>query len=117
MKKKTIYNLILLELVFFIYSLSSLLSKLASSSSDVYHYIFFYLGSLAMLGVYAVIWQQILKKFSLTVAFANKGIVIIWGMIWGLIVFKEKITVGMIIGSLIIIAGIITMMLGARKND
>ena len=42
----------------------------------------------------------------LTVAYANKGITIIWGMIWGAVLFKEVITLKTIIGGVIILIGI-----------
>ena len=42
----------------------------------------------------------------LTIAYANKGITIIWGIFWGAILFKEAITIKTIIGGAIILAGI-----------
>ncbi len=117
MKKEKIKNIFLLQLAFFIYSLSSLFSKTATQNNPTLdHIIFFYSLSLVMLGIYAIIWQQILKKMSLSVAFSNKGVIIIWGMIWSALIFKEKMTIGMIVGSLIIILGIIVMMTGEKKN-
>lgn len=118
MTKAKIKNIVLLEIVFLIYSVSSLLSKMATQDNPTIQKIIIFYGlSLVILGVYAIIWQQILKKMPLSVAFANKGVVIIWGMIWGALIFKEKITIGMIIGSAIIIAGIIVMMTGEKEND
>ena len=32
---------------------------------------------------YALIWQQILKRMPLTVAYANRPVTLIWGIIWG----------------------------------
>ena len=118
MKKKIdIKSLVLLEIAFFIYSLSSMFSKQAMyNNPTILHIVIFYGLSLFMLGVYAIIWQQVLKKLDLSVAFANKGITIIWGIIWGVILFKEKITIGMIIGALIVILGIIVMMRWQRRK-
>ena len=31
---------------------------------------------LFVLGIYAILWQQIIKKFDLTVAYANRGVAI-----------------------------------------
>lgn len=118
MNKKIIKNLIILQCTFFIYSLSSLFSKIAVQNDyTMQHLILFYSMSLIMLAVYAIIWQQILKKVSLSIAFSNKGIVVIWGMIWSCIIFKETISVRMVIGALIIIAGIVVMMSGEKNND
>lgn len=119
MKKKIdIKGLIMLEIAFFIYSLSSMFSKNATYNNEQFiHIIIFYLLSVFMLGIYAIVWQQVLKRIDLSVAFANKGITIIWGMIWGAIIFKEKITLGMIIGAIIVIIGIIVMMCGNKEEE
>ena len=42
----------------------------------------------------------------LTVAFANKAVVIIWGIVWGMLFFGETLRISMVVGSVIIIAGI-----------
>ena len=68
--------------------------------------IIFYGVSILILGMYAILWQQILKRFSLTTAFFNKAITIIWGMLWGIIFFKEAITINMIIGAIIVLIGV-----------
>lgn len=118
MKKKiNIKNILLLEVAFFIYSLSSLFSKNAMfNNPNLMHIIVFYGLSLLMLGIYAVIWQQVLKRMELSIAFANKGITVIWGIIWGVFVFKEKITIGMIVGVIIVIMGIIVMMYNKEEK-
>ena len=66
----------------------------------------FYGGVIFLLGVYAVVWQQIIKKLPLTLAYANKAVTVIWGLIWGLLFFGEKITPLKIAGALIVISGI-----------
>lgn len=55
---------------------------------------------------YALIWQQILKRMPLTVAYANRPVTLIWGIVWGALIFGEKITWNMIAGALVIFAGI-----------
>ena len=55
---------------------------------------------------YAIIWQQILKRMPLTVAYANRPVTLIWGIIWGALIFGEKVTWNMIAGAAIIFAGI-----------
>jgi len=118
MTKQKIKSIVLLEIVFFIYSVSSLFSKMATQNDPAIQRIMIFYGlSLFMLGVYAIVWQQILKGMPLSVAYANKGTVIVWGMMWGALIFGEKITIGMVIGSIIIIAGIVIMMTGEKKND
>ena len=55
---------------------------------------------------YAIIWQQILKRMPLTVAYANRPVTLRWGIIWGALIFGEKVTWNMIAGAAIIFAGI-----------
>ena len=66
---------------------------------------------------YAIIWQQILKRMPLTVAYANKPVTLIWGIIWGKLIFDEKITWNMILGACIIFAGIYLVTSGDREEN
>ena len=56
--------------------------------------------------VYALLWQQILKRMDLTTAYANKPVGLVWGMIWGVLLFKETISLKMILGAAVIFVGI-----------
>lgn len=96
-----------LHISLFIYSLAIVFGKLAAAYKIIsFEFLLFYGISIVILGVYTILWQQNLKKISLTTAFANKSVVIIWGILWGTILFKEKITMWMIAGSIVIILGI-----------
>lgn len=96
-----------LHILLFVYSFCSVCSKLASNEEFLsFKFCLFYGISLLILGVYAILWQQILKKMSLTTAFINKSVTIIWGMLLGVIIFSEKINLNMVIGSIIVLFGI-----------
>lgn len=88
-------------------SLSGVCSKLAANEKFFSLPFFFYYGLvlLIMFG-YAIVWQQILKRMPLTVAYANKPVSLIWGMVWGAIIFNERITWRMILGAAVIFLGI-----------
>lgn len=104
---KKIKNYIALHLLLFLYSLTSLFSKLAAEQPILSLNFFLFYGMILLpLIIYALLWQQILKIFPLTIAFANKAIVIAWGMLWGMLLFSEKITWNMFVGTVIIILGI-----------
>lgn len=75
--------------------------------------LYFFLMFLAML-IFALAWQQILKHMSLTFAFTNKPITIVWGLLWGVVIFGEHVTWNMIVGSLVILIGI---MIGVSGGD
>lgn len=100
-------NLMLLHGCFLLYSCSGILSKFAAQT-EFFSWIFFLLygGSILVLFGYAVIWQQVLKHFSLTTAFANKSVLIIWGMIWGSLLFHEAVSWNMIVGALVVFIGV-----------
>ena len=108
LEKKTTWKVILcLHLLLFLYSLESVCSKMAAAQELFsFKFILFYGLVLFLLFFYALAWQRILKYMPLTVAYANKGITIIWGMIWGALLFQEAITVKTMIGGVIILIGI-----------
>lgn len=104
---KKVNKYIYLHLLLFAFSFCGVFSKLAAGYEFLsLKFCLFYGISLAILGFYAIFWQQILKKFELTTAFFNKAVGIIWGMLWGVIFFKETITINMIIGTIIVLVGI-----------
>lgn len=106
-QKVKIKDLILLHALMLIYSFSGVFSKLASKQSPLsFKFIFFYGMVLLILFVYAIFWQQVLKRMPLNVAFANKGVLTVWGLIWGALLFGEQIRVNMIIGCLLVLGGI-----------
>lgn len=107
MKKNNVRNLIFLHVILLLYSFSSLFSKTAAVSDFLsLRFNIFYGLAVIILFFYAIIWQQIIKTMTLTTAFANKSVVVIWGMIWGSLLFNEKITIKMIVGALIILVGV-----------
>jgi len=77
------------------------------------HHIFtkeavFWYGLAALsLAVYALIWQRVLKRLSLTTAHANKAVTVPLGILWGALLFGEKITANMVLGALVIISGVV----------
>ena len=100
--------LIALHVLLLVYSLCGFFSKNASRQPFMsFEFCAFYAGMLAILVVYAIGWQQILKRLPLTVAFANKAITVVWGIIWGAVFFQEAITPPMIVGAIIVMAGIV----------
>ena len=119
MKKDNVRTIILLHLLLLIYSLLGICSKLAAQEIFLsFRFCCYYFIVILNLGIYAICWQQIIKKLPLVAAFANKAITVVWGVLWGLIFFQEKITINKIIGALIIIVGIILVVTEVEdKND
>jgi drug/metabolite transporter (DMT)-like permease len=106
MRKAKTY--ILLHLLIAFFSFGGVCSKLAAGERfPSFRFCLFYAGLIFILGVYAIAWQQIIKRLPITVAYANKAVGIIWTMLWGFLLFHEDITPQKIIGSLIVMGGII----------
>ncbi len=98
----------LLHLLLMMFSVMGICSKIAANQEFMsFRFILYYGLMLAILAIYAVAWQQIIKRLPLTTAFANKAVTVVWGMVWGVVAFQEHIAVNQVIGSVIIIAGII----------
>lgn len=105
--KKNYRTLFVLHLLLAFYSLSSVCSKMAAQEEFLsIKFIMYYGAVILFLGIYAVVWQQILKKLPLVMAYMNKAVTVIWGMIWGAIFFNESITINKVIGCIIIVIGV-----------
>lgn len=99
---------LMLHGILFLYSFSAVCSKMASGHDFLsLGFIAWYGVALVLLGVYALVWQQVLKRLPLTTAFANKGITIVWGILWGMLLFGEALTLNMVIGAALVFTGIL----------
>lgn len=107
-ENKNIKTIFLLHLLLFFYSLFGICSKLAANYPVLSkEFLFFYGMVILNLGIYAICWQQIIKRIPLVTAFANKAITVIWGIVWGRLFFQEEITFSKILGAILIVIGII----------
>lgn len=105
---RNVKHYIVLNVMFFIYSLVSVLGKMAARENEVnIRFLVYYGSSLVVMGIYALFWQQIIKKLSLMTAYANRAVVIIWGLLWSCVFFGDTITYGKIAGIFLIIVGIV----------
>lgn len=127
MKKKMQWkDFLMLQIVFLIYSFTSLTQKLASSFlpkdakstegwvQQLFNWKLILSAGLVvlLLGVYALLWQQVIKRFELSVAYANKAITLLWALVWGIFIFHEEITPWKVIGILLVMAGIYVLNTG-----
>jgi len=103
--------LLLIQAMVFLYSLVSMLCKIASGIMArwglfSWQFILIFAGMILGLGIYAVLWQLVLKRVELTTAYANKGVTLLWGLVWSALLFHESIHWNNIVGVLVIILGI-----------
>lgn len=119
MKKRIQWkDLLMLQSVFFIYSISSVVSKFASGKNLLsFEFILFYGLDVMILGIYALLWQQVIKKFELSIAYANKAITLLWALVWGMVLFHEQITPGKVAGIVLVMIGIFILNSGEGGEE
>ena len=101
-----IKNIFLLQGVVVIYTLSGIMSKNASANGDnLIRFLIFFGLEFVLLAVYAVLWQQMIKRFELSVAYANRSMAVLWSMLWAVLFFGDAITVKNMIGVLLVTIG------------
>lgn len=120
MKKRgvTLKNVLLLQVIIIIYTISSVMAKLASASTEEPFRMLLFLGlEFVVLAIYAVLWQQMIKRFELSVAYANRAMAILWSMIWAGIFFHDGITFRNVLGVSIVLLGMVIVNLDAREEE
>lgn len=116
--KKKLYVYMGLHILLLVYSASTVFSKLASGYSFMSAgFLVCYGMMLLLLGVYAVFWQQIIKRLPLMTAYANKAVTVVWGIVLGALIFREEITRGKVLGAVLVIAGVIIYVSGDRGEN
>ena len=116
--KKNISAYLLLHFAVFVLALGTVCSKFAASQEFMsFEFIALYAGVIGTLGVYAIIWQQVLKKIPLTNAFVNKSATLFWSLLWGVTLFGETISISMIIGIIIVFIGVILVVVNSPKPN
>ena len=105
-KLSNLKNIALLQGVIIIYTISSVMSKQASAHGEqLLLFLFFFGLEFVLLGIYAVLWQQMIKRFELSVAYANRSMAVVWSMVWAVLFFHDSITVQNVAGVLLVVAG------------
>ena len=115
---KNTKTILALNILLMFFSLGGIFSKLASKQSFLsLKFILCYGSLLFIMFVYAIGWQQIIKRLPLTMAYANRAVTIVWGIIWGLLFFNEKLNLGKIIGAVIVIAGVLLYVTESEEGE
>ncbi len=106
---------LVLHLSLILNSLSGAAAK-ASALHDFFSLqgLFWFGMEFVIMAAFAVIWQQVLKHMTLSFAFINKPITVIYPLIWGTLFFHEQVTPRMFLGALVILLGIV---IGVSDND
>ena len=108
---KNFRNYLQLLLNILLFSLTSVFSKLASIqyNKNGLHapllYVFLIL-MIANCGIYAIAWQQVIKNFSLSTAYANKSVYLLWSQVRAVSIFHENLSIQNIIGIMVVLVGV-----------
>lgn len=101
-----IKNVLVLQAVVIIYTLSSVVAKFATEKELFSISFFLFYGlEIAILGVYAILWQQMIKRFDLSIAYANRAMALLWSALWAVVLFHETLNEKQIIGIVLVIIG------------
>lgn len=91
-----------------IYACTYICTKMASRQDVLsWSYLVWIAGAICVMGVYAVLWQQLIMRMSLSTAYMFKGTSLIFVLLISALLFGEAITINNVIGSAIIISGIV----------
>lgn len=91
----------------FLYACVTIFTKYASQQEMMsLPYLFGLGGAIAVIGVYAVLWQQVLRHIELSTAYMFKGTSLVFVMLLATLLFDETITWMNVLGAVIIITGI-----------
>ncbi|MBP3877792.1 MAG: transporter [Lachnospiraceae bacterium] len=117
--KITLLSVVAIQAAVIVYTGGSICGKMAGSSkgsiSLLGHvipglswkgYLWLFL-ELVCLGSYALIWQQIIKRFDLSIVYANRAFAVCWSFLWGVLLFGEQVRPLNIVGIAIVLAGIL----------
>ena len=115
-KSNKVLILILLQFIVVIYTMSGVAAKFASQYEFLsFGFILCYGIEICILGVYAVLWQQIIKRVDLSVAYANRAVALLWSMVWAVMFFSEQVTIKNIIGVVVVLLGTMIVNMEEKK--
>lgn len=108
-----------MQILNIIYSLSSVILKLASAAwknQGLFSgkMLFYMLLFVLLMGIYAFFWQKVIKRISLSTAYLSKGLNLFWTLLWAKLIFGELITIPNLLGTGIIFCG--TLMVTADEK-
>ena len=90
-KKNTLFDFLFLFFSVGVYSFVSVFLKLAAKEEALLSFwtLFYLACAVGVLGVYAILWQMILRRFELSVAYSAKPFSTILTIVWGIVFFGE----------------------------
>lgn len=113
-----IIQILILQFAVMIYSINTVVAKFVSN--EVFgspKFLMLYFLEFCVLGIYAIFWQQLIKRFELSIAYANKAMTLLWSLLWSIVIFHEGVTLPKIAGVILVIIGTIVINGGDSKDS
>ena len=89
-----------------IYSLATVCAKFASAYPFLSkQFLFIYALEILCLALYAIIWQQLLKIFTLSAAYSFRATSLIWVLMWSVLLFGDSLNVQKMIAVFLALTG------------
>lgn len=113
-KKVALKDILLLQLAVGIYSINTVIGGFVGNSLNEngvmsVKTIGLLFLEVVVLGIYAILWQQLIGRFQLSIAYANKAMTLLWSLMWSIVLFHEDVTLYKIIGVIMVMAGTIIL--------
>lgn len=117
-KMEKLKTIVKLQTVVMVYTFASIFSKMASGEDFLsFKFILFFGLEFVVLFFYALLWQQVIKKTELSVAYANREMYLLWSLLWAVVFFHNQVTPANVAGCLLVIAGTLIITGEDRKAD
>ena len=114
----SIRNILTLQAVVVVYTLSSVVAKFATGKALFsFPFFLFYGLEVAILGIYAILWQQMIKRFDLSVAYANRAMAIVWSAVWAIVLFHDVLALKQMIGIGFVVLGTVIVNSDQKKEQ
>lgn len=115
---KNIKTYIVLHILIILLSIGGVSAKTASSKEFLSFDFFLFYGIAVLINIlFAILWQQIIKRIPLNSAYVTKSMTLVWNAILGIILFHEVLSLNNIIGIIIVGCGVILITTGGEKRD
>ena len=103
-----------LHLNILLFSLTGIFSKMAAiqyEEKGLHSRLLYFFITLMIINcaIYALVWQKVIKNFSLSTAYANKSVYIIWSQLWAVLIFHENLSLQNIVGMLVVFCGVLVV--------
>lgn len=93
---------------YLVYACTSIFTKMASRQEMLsLSFLLWIIGAVGVMGLYALLWQQIIARMPISTAYMFKGTSLVFVLLFSALLFGETITTANVIGSVIIILGIV----------